>query len=117
MYNKEHKARKDYTCSKCGQAIQKGGNYVQVGLIPKNKNYHVDCQPIPKPVSEPKNEVMTTSAPEPETEVKSEVQTTETIETTSNPKPVEIKVLNVQRPRDTHGHFVRVYKELTKEGK
>ena len=100
MYNKEHKARKDYTCSKCGQNIQKGGKYVQVDLIPKNKNYHVDCSPKSEVVDEPKVEIKTVE--------------TNVAETKVEPEPIKTNAI-INRPRNPHGQ-VRVY-NLEVEGK
>jgi len=46
MYQKNHKARTDHVCATgCGKLIEKGTEYVQIGLIPKNKDYHVTCLP------------------------------------------------------------------------
>ena len=98
-YTASRKARKNYICTGCGGAIEKGTSYLFVdkpfGVNPK---YHADC------------------APKPETETRSEVQVAETIETTSDPTDClhtpEAKVVEVpkiQRPRDSKGHFVRVY--------
>ena len=58
MYQKIHKARQDHICSGCENIIEKGTQYYQAGLIPKNKDYHIDCLPKtePTPVTETKVE-------------------------------------------------------------
>ena len=52
MYQKLHKARQEHICSRCGEMIEKGQEYYQAGLIPKNKDYHVDCLPKTETTSE-----------------------------------------------------------------
>ena len=45
MYQKIHKARQDHLCTGCQNIIEKGTKYYQIGLIPRNKDYHIECQP------------------------------------------------------------------------
>ena len=77
MYQKLHKARQDHLCTGCTEIIEKGTQYYQVGLIPKNKDYHVDCLPKTEPT------------PMTETKVEPEVKA----------DPVQ--------PRDTNGRFAK----------
>ena len=117
VYQKTHKARQDHLCTGCGNIIEKGTQYQQIGLIPKNKDYHVDCLPKDEP------------APVTETTVEPEVKDdpiwtignhrTETT-ATINKQIEEMRDTNIQEPetkpnltqtRDVKGKFARSKRE------
>ena len=95
-----HQARRNYTCTGCGETINMGLKYLLVNKPFTDKpKYHVTCLPQKAPETiEPTNEPKTT-------------------ETTGNPVTIEAKtpksevveVPKVQRPRNALGHFVKVY--------
>ena len=105
-YIVKHKARKTYTCAGCGKTIEQGVEYWYSRKPWQSKKpytkpkYHIECLPQQEPVVEPK----------PATEPK-----VENTEIRTEPEPIKTNPI-INRPRDLHGHFVRIY-NLEEEGK
>ena len=97
MYQKIHKARQDHLCNGCTKIIEKGTQYYQVGLIPKNRNYHIECLPKtdPTPVKETKVEFALVIEPK----LDPSIDSITIIKTHEYDKP--------NRPRDAKGRFIK----------
>ena len=104
MYQKLHKARQDHVCSGCGKLVTKGTKYYQAGLIPKNKDFHVECLPKtePTPVTETKVKagpgIATPEAVFESTMIEPKTDPAKTKEP-EKPNPVQV--------RDANGRFVK----------